>query len=104
MTDRERDPAEDPWLTLAEIAQELRANPATVRLWVSRGKLKAKRAGQRKLLVQRSELNRMLEVSSHRYDNVPTASKSPGDPRTPTPRRPVRVESDYPPPTCESEK
>lgn len=91
MTDRERDPAEDPWLTLAEIAQELRVNPATVRLWVSRGKLKAKRAGQRKLLVQRSELNRMLEVSSHRYDDVPTVSQSPGDWRTPAPRRPVRV-------------
>lgn len=91
MTDRERGPAEDPWLTLAEIAQELRVTPATVRLWVSRGKLKAKRAGQRKLLVQRSELNRMLEVSSHRYDDVPTASQSRGDPRTPAPRRPVRV-------------
>jgi excisionase family DNA binding protein len=91
VTDRERDPAEDPWLTLAEIAQELRVTPATVRLWVSRGKLKAKRAGQRKLLVQRSELNRMLEVSSHRYDDVPTASQSPGDPRIRAPRRPVRV-------------
>ena len=91
MTDRERDPAEDPWLTLAEIAQELRVNPATVRLWVSRGKLKAKRAGQRKLLVQRSELNRMLEVSSHRYDDVPTAIRRPDAPRTPAPRRPVRV-------------
>ncbi len=91
MTDRERDPAEDPWLTLSEIAQELRVTPATVRLWVSRGKLKAKRAGQRKLLVQRSELNRMLEVSSHRYDDAPTGSQSPGDPRTPAPRRPVRV-------------
>ena len=68
-------------------------NPATVRLWVSRGKLKAKRAGQRKLLVQRSELNRMLEASSHRYDNVPMQSPSPGYPRTAAPRRPVRVRS-----------
>jgi excisionase family DNA binding protein len=87
------DPAEDPWLTLAEIAKELRVNPATVRLWVSRGKLKAKRAGQRKLLVQRSELTRMLDASSHRYDNVPTERQSPGYPRIPAPRRPVRVRS-----------
>ena len=93
MTDPEPDPAEDPWLTLAEIAKELRVNPATVRLWVSRGKLKARRAGQRKLLVQQSELNRMLEASSHRYDNVPTESQSPGHPRIPAPRRPVRVRS-----------
>jgi excisionase family DNA binding protein len=91
VTDPEPDPAEDPWLTITEIAAELRVNPATVRLWVSRGKLKAKRAGQRKLLVQRSELDRMLEASSHRYDNVPRESQSPGYPGIPAPRRPVRV-------------
>ena len=50
----------DPWLTLAEIAGELRVNPATVRLWISRGQLDATRPGQRKLLVRRSELDRML--------------------------------------------
>src|SRR5947209_824820 len=60
MTENESDLADDPWLTLAEIAQELRVNPATVRLWVSRGRLQATRAGQRKLLVRRSELDRML--------------------------------------------
>jgi excisionase family DNA binding protein len=50
----------DPWLTLAEIAAELRVNPATVRLWISRGQLGATRPGRRKLLVRRSELDRML--------------------------------------------
>jgi len=50
----------DPWLTLAEIAAELRVNPATVRLWISRGQLDATRPGRRKLLVRRSELDRML--------------------------------------------
>ncbi len=93
MTDWEPDSPEDPWLTLAEVAKELRLNPATVRQWVSRGKLKAKRGGQRKLLVQRSELNRMLEFSSHRYGDVPTESQSPGYTRIPGPRRPVRVRS-----------
>jgi excisionase family DNA binding protein len=51
----------DPWLTVAEIADELRVNPATVRLWVSKGTLPATRAGQRKLLIRRSDLDRMLE-------------------------------------------
>jgi excisionase family DNA binding protein len=88
----EPDRTDDPWLTVAEVAAELRVNPATVRLWVSRGKLKAKRAGQRKLLVQRSELSRMLEVSSHRYDDVPKIYV-PTFPRTAAPRRPVRVRS-----------
>jgi hypothetical protein len=27
---------DDPWLTVAEIADELRVNPATVRLWISK--------------------------------------------------------------------
>lgn len=85
------EPTGDPWLTVAEIAAELRISPATVRLWVSKGKLKARRAGQRKLLVQRSELERMLEASSHRYDNVPTAPETAGYPRIPAPRRPVRI-------------
>ena len=70
MTRRENVPPEDledPWLTVAEIANELRVNPATVRLWVSKGTLPAMRAGQRKLLIRRSDLDRMLEaISSHR--------------------------------------
>jgi excisionase family DNA binding protein len=56
------DVGDDPWLTVAEIADELRVNPATVRLWVSKGALPATRAGQRKLLIRRSDLDHMLEV------------------------------------------
>ena len=62
--DPDPDPVDsDPWLTVAEIADELRVNPATVRLWVSKGRLPAKRAGQRKLLIRRSDVDRMLEVA-----------------------------------------
>jgi excisionase family DNA binding protein len=61
VSDPERDAVDgDPWLTVAEIADELRVNPATVRLWVSKGTLPARRAGQRKLLIRRSDLDRML--------------------------------------------
>lgn len=49
---------------MAEIAEELRVNPATVRLWVSKGTLPAQRAGQRKLLIRRSALDRMLRVTT----------------------------------------
>jgi len=52
---------EGTWLTVAEIAAELRVNPATVRLWISKGTLPAKRAGRRKLLILRSDLDQMLE-------------------------------------------
>ena len=63
MTEEERDAA-DPWLTLAEIADELRVNPATVRQWVTKGQLKASRAGVRKWIVRRSELERMLAATN----------------------------------------
>jgi excisionase family DNA binding protein len=51
---------EDPWLTIAEIAEELRCSPATIRSWISQGALRAMRPGKRKLLVRRSELAQML--------------------------------------------
>ncbi len=65
----------DPWLTVAEIAEELRVNPATVRLWVSKGTLPATRAGQRKLLIRRSDLDRMLE--SIRLESAPVGPRPP---------------------------
>ncbi len=60
MAERFEDDPNDPWLTLAEIAEELRLSPATLRSWISKGTLRAMRAGQRKWLVRRSELDRML--------------------------------------------
>jgi excisionase family DNA binding protein len=79
------DRPEDPWLTLAEIAEELRVNPATVRQWVAKGRLEATRVGQRKLLVRRSELDRVLEGAG-----APAASAEISAPSsaTPAPRRP----------------
>jgi excisionase family DNA binding protein len=50
----------DAWLTVAEIAEELHLNPATIRLWISKGLLPARRAGLRKLLVLRADLDWLL--------------------------------------------
>jgi excisionase family DNA binding protein len=61
MTDPEPNPHDDPWLTVAEFAEEMRVRPVTVRAWIAKGQIKATRAGQRKWLVRRSELARMLE-------------------------------------------
>ncbi len=72
---------DDPWLTVAEIADELRVNPATVRLWISKGTLPAKRAGQRKLLIRRSDLDRMLETIRREQHPV-----GPRPPRSSHPR------------------
>lgn len=60
MSKSEPDDVDDPWLTVAEIAAELRLNPATIRLWISKGTLPATRAGRRKLLIRRSDLDRLL--------------------------------------------
>lgn len=72
---------DDPWLTLAEIAEGLRMSPATIRSWISKGTLRAMRAGQRKWLVRRSELDRMLRGDE--FDDSPS--------RRPIRRRPVVV-------------
>lgn len=53
--------AEDRWLTVAEFADALRMRPVTVRSWIAKGQLNATRAGQRKWLIRRSELRRMLD-------------------------------------------
>lgn len=60
MRTAEPEQPDDPWLTVAEIATELRCSPATIRSWISRGTLQAMRPGQRKLLVRRSEVDRLL--------------------------------------------
>jgi excisionase family DNA binding protein len=83
LTEEGRDAA-DPWLTLAEIAEELRVNPATVRQWVTKGQLKAARAGVRKWIVRRSELERMLAATNVAPETVavkPDAGRAAGDER-----------------------
>ena len=84
MTEEERD-ASDPWLTLAEIAEELRVNPATVRQWVTRGQLHASRAGVRKWIVRRSELERMLDATRPAADASSRVERHPDEPRSPRP-------------------
>ncbi len=73
MSEHKPEDDEDSWLSLAEIGEELRVNPATVRLWISNGELTAMRAGRRKLLVRRSELQRMLREREN--PSPPTASQ-----------------------------
>ncbi|MGZ4305232.1 MAG: helix-turn-helix domain-containing protein [Solirubrobacteraceae bacterium] len=73
----------DPWLTLAEIADELRVNASTVRLWVSQGRLGASRAGRRKWLVRRSELERFVAASGSSEPRPADAGAGPVRPPMP---------------------
>lgn len=88
MTDPKPDPADDPWMTIAEFAAEMRVRPVTVRSWIAKGQLRATRAGRRKWLVRRSELARMLE-----HGDDPHAPPPP-----PTQPRIERPDPDDPPP------
>ena len=65
--------SDDPWLTVAEIADELRLTPATIRTWIADGTLQAKRAGKRKWLVRRSELDLMLRGED--YADAPSCHR-----------------------------
>jgi excisionase family DNA binding protein len=71
--------ADDPWLTVAEVAAELRLNPATIRLWISKGQLTAVRAGPRKLLIRQSDLDRAIAVlrgERPRFNHLPPTKEA----------------------------
>jgi excisionase family DNA binding protein len=95
MPTAETDPDEaadlDPWLTVAEIAEELRVNPATVRLWISKEILPATRAGRRKLLIRRSDLDEMLRATQDaRASAAPPVPSRPTQPHRAAPPESVR--------------
>src|ERR1035441_3875217 len=74
----------------AHLGERHRPNPATGGLGVSKGTLPAKRAGQRKLLIRRSDLDRMLAVTRGK----PAARGYQPRPRDPRyPRRPPPPQS-----------
>jgi len=50
----------DEYLTVAEIASELKLNQQTTRNWIDQGSLRAVRVGPRRVRVLRSDLDRML--------------------------------------------
>jgi len=72
-------------MTVAEFAEAMRMRPVTVRSWITKGQLKATRAGQRKWLVRRSELTRMLEVGDAPSVPPPPVTASDGWPPDETP-------------------
>ena len=66
----------------------MRVRPVTVRSWIAKGQLRATRAGQRKWLVRRSELTRMLALDDEQSAPPPP----PSQPRVEAPDP-----EDYPP-------
>lgn len=65
----------DPFMTVPEIAQELRYTEATVRTWIRQGKLPAIRATNREYRVRRSDLDAMITTMNG--DAAPTHVSGP---------------------------
>jgi len=78
--------AEDPWLTVPQVSDELKIHPATVRAWVKSGRLAAVRVGK-EWRVRRSEVDRALladaspafveQEASHARESAIEPSRTP---------------------------
>jgi excisionase family DNA binding protein len=81
---------EDPWLTVPQVSAELKIHPATVRIWIKNGRLRAVRVG-REWRVRRSEVNRalLLDASPAYTEGHPNSSRTGeyGSARVPAPRQ-----------------
>jgi excisionase family DNA binding protein len=52
--------ADEEYLTPAQLAEELNVTDVTVRRWIDRGHLPAAKAGPRRWMIRRSDVNRFL--------------------------------------------
>ena len=54
--------AEEQYLTVAQVAEELHVTAVTVRRWIANGELPAAKAGPRRWTIRRSDLARFLSA------------------------------------------
>jgi len=67
---------DEQYLTPAQIADELQVTVVTVRRWITSGELRASKAGPRRWMIRRSDLDAFLSGGSHR-DADAEASEDP---------------------------
>jgi excisionase family DNA binding protein len=67
---------EDPFLTVAEVAEILRLNQQTIRNWIDAGSLPAVRIGRR-VRIKRSDLDRLLADGYHATHAAEPAASGP---------------------------
>jgi excisionase family DNA binding protein len=81
---------EDPWLTVPQVGAELKLHPATVRIWINTGRLRAVRVG-REWRVRRSDVDRALMAdASPAYADAARGSDAKAEPASfpiPAPRQ-----------------
>ena len=75
-----RDPDPYEWLTVEQVSTQLSVHQVTVRDWINRGLLDAKKAGRRRWRVQRQALQAFLDRGgSSRADQEPPPPDTYGD-------------------------
>jgi excisionase family DNA binding protein len=74
-------PSEDPWLTVPQVAAELMIHPATVRIWIKGGRLRAARVG-REWRVRRSDVEHAVMADPAA---APERAREPDGASFPTP-------------------
>ena len=62
--------AEDQYLTPAQVADELHVTVVTVRRWIANRELKATKAGPRRWMIRRSDLDAFLAGGGQRADAI----------------------------------
>jgi len=68
--------AVEQYLTPAQVAEELQVTTITVRRWITSGQLPAAKAGPRKWLIRRSEVDRFL-AGAEESASTPAPSEDP---------------------------
>jgi excisionase family DNA binding protein len=68
--------ADEQYLTVEQVADELSVTRVTVRRWINNGELPAAKAGPRRWAIRRSDLNRFL-VPGGRSGQPGHASENP---------------------------
>ena len=62
--------AEEEYLTPAQVADELQVTVVTVRRWIANEKLRARKAGPRRWMIRRSDLDHLLAGGDRAADTV----------------------------------
>jgi excisionase family DNA binding protein len=63
------------YLTPAQVAEEMQVTVVTVRRWIAGGELRAAKAGPRKWMIRRSDVESFLSPGAR--DDAPEASEDP---------------------------
>lgn len=58
--------ADEQYLTVAQVADEVHVTAVTVRRWIANGELPAAKAGPRRWTIRRSDLTRFLSADRNR--------------------------------------